>query len=808
METSGNTWLNHLKVGKKLFAESNYPEAIDEFKKSIALKESWGGYLGLGMLLNQINNYLEAIDAFKKSITLKESWEAYQGLGSAHFRTNSYLAAIDALNKSIVLKEHWATYQGLGWACFHTQNHPAAIEAVNKSIELKEDCNTYQGLGFSFIQTNNYFAAIEAFKRSIVLEENWYAYLGLGRALSRTNNHLAAIEAFKKSISVNENWDTYQALGFTYIQTNNYFAAIQAFKRSIALEENWDAYLGLGKAFSCTKNYPAAIDAFKKSISVNENWDTYQALGFAYTQTNNYFAAIQAFKRSIALKEDWNTYQGLAWAYLHSKSHRKALNAIINSYIISRSNEIKNDVYEIYLQADSEGKCDDMLLTFLEYSVSSKTLLAEDLLRKYIFNGGKILKIDALLMRYASLTMVDSIKEVVVPIDGVLDNLKSLEIPAERDLFGLRRFHRYVFGVSHARLHFVSPNTTVIECGAGTMFSIGDPNSKTKHFQKIVSECENINPNNSVLIFEFGEVDIRNHIFKIAKRKSQSIIKTADLSISRYIDFIVSLKKKGYHVMVSGPHCGGGEHPSTTSAVERNDLCAYVNDALSLECRANGIYFFTLFDIVVNQKTLEEIQGLYYDHLHLCLPPSKIGNALNSLLNARINRAFSSVTLPCQFLQREEVCAKCILTVSDVPGWKTGVAFTPGNEIVSEGNCFEIGQYMMLIELPFLVHPKEISLEFSLATHNIKTAVQGVFESWEVSNEMQVVNVINAYSSHACGLSTDTSIIHSFTEQEALAEKCRFLLLRMSVNAGGNHLMTIGIKRWIHRFQRKLCTAY
>ena len=54
METSGNTWLNHLKVGKKLFAESNYPEAIDEFKKSIALKESWGGYLGLGMLLNQL----------------------------------------------------------------------------------------------------------------------------------------------------------------------------------------------------------------------------------------------------------------------------------------------------------------------------------------------------------------------------------------------------------------------------------------------------------------------------------------------------------------------------------------------------------------------------------------------------------------------------------------------------------------------------------------------------------------------------------------------------------------------------------
>ena len=54
--------------------------------------------------------------------------------------------------------------------------------------------------------------------------------------------------------------------------------------------------------------------------------------------------------------------------------------------------------------------------------------------------------------------------------------------------------------------------------------------------------------------------------------------------------------------MISGPHCGGGDCSNTTSAVERNDLCAYINDGLQIECRRNGFYFFSLFDLVVNQK--------------------------------------------------------------------------------------------------------------------------------------------------------------------------------------------------------------
>ena len=166
------------------------------------------------------------------------------------------------------------------------------------------------------------------------------------------------------------------------------------------------------------------------------------------------------------------------------------------------------------------------------------------------------------------------------------------------------------------------------------------------------------------------------------------------------MQFIKALKDKGFYVMVSGPHCGGGEQLSTTSEVERNDLCAYINDALNLKCRAHDIYFFTLFDRVVSQTTLKEITGLYYDSHHLCLPPSKIGNALNDLLNCRICEAFSPIRSPYPAFQHEEIHAECTIVVSDISTGKQAQTFEPRKRLHLKLQ-FAVGQYMLLIELPF-----------------------------------------------------------------------------------------------------------
>ena len=101
------------------------------------------------------------------------------------------------------------------------------------------------------------------------------------------------------------------------------------------------------------------------------------------------------------------------------------------------------------------------------------------------------------------------------------------------------------------------------------------------------------------------------------------------------------------------------------------------------------------------------------------------------------------------------------------------------------------------------MHPKQVTLEFKQPALNIKTAVQGVLESWDISKEDQASNVIHAYSEYNEGLSKDISISHSFNLQNTQEEMCRFLIVRISANAIGNYLTTISIKRWTHQFQQK-----
>ena len=366
--------------------------------------------------------------------------------------------------------------------------------------------------------------------------------------------------------------------------------------------------------------------------------------------------------------------------------------------------------------------------------------------------------------------------------EEVLSCLQEHYLPDKIDFTELSGFHRYVFGVSHARLHIDSPNTTVIECGAGTMFSIGNPKSRTKHFQKINSTIETINPRNSILIFEFGEIDIRNSIFKVSKKTSKSIYEVASVSVQKYIDFVKIIRDRGFNVVIIGPHCGGGDNVSRVSPVERNDLCAYVNDSLNFQSDKNGFFFVTMFDKVVDQDTLKEIPSMFCDHHHLFRPPSAIGCALNSLICNRISAALSKCGSYYPFFRREYINYECTIIVSDVPGWQVGEAFNPGTTVNMNKCCLDKGKFLLLIELPFLISPKEIGLIFTKPPYEIKASVQGIEESWGTSsNEIDSVNILNSISLHKSSMPIENALRYSFDSPCDIREKCVDIFLCSSL---------------------------
>lgn len=731
-----------------------------------------------------------------------EPWKIYFSKGSEYYSQNNYLEAIKAFQTSIQFNENWITLKSLGQAFVKIGNHERAIEVLEKSIALKEDFETYIILGtalhFSYGSGDNrLIREIEAYQKSIDLKESWIGYKHLGIAQINLKDYSKAIDSLKKSIALKSDLDTYIALGQTLMYSNKYPEAIEVFQISLTLGDKWNVLQGLGYAYYQNKNFTQAAKYLSRSAAMEEHWSTYRILGFALLQAGDHSSAIQSFIKSINLNENEETYLGLGKALFHQKSYRKALDALSNGYCISQSKDLENKFLAIYAEASEKGYIDTDLRVFFEKYTHIGNKQKELLLKDYIIKHSKKSKIDTLLLRQATYMMnKNKNKKISYSKSGQTEISIQPDIAitkGDKDL-DITGFHRYVFGVSHSELHHTSPNTSVIHCGAGTMFSIGNPHSRTQHFQKISKELERIDPKNSILIFEFGEIDIRKHIFKIAKKKSQSMYHAADTAILNYIEFLKSIKNRGFHILVSGPHCGGGQLASSTiSSEERNDLCGYVNDSLSIECRLNSFYFFTLFDKAVNQRSLNEIYELYYDHNHLCLPPSKTGKSLNKLINIRIANALSQEKSQHKYFQLEEVRSKCNLIVSDVPGWKTGMKFEPGKKIDTQGFSFEADKYLILIKLPYLIHPREVILEFKQAIGDIKTVVRSVAEPWDSSHEISANNV-------TLGIETSDnnySIRHLFSAFDTSKTMSRYIIVEISSGSNGNNLAMINIKRWI-----------
>ncbi len=185
----------------------------------------------------EAGNYQEAIDVFRKSLAIKEDWSSFQGLGSALLRTNQCSEAIGAFRKSLAIKEDWGSYLGLGWSLFNEHRNQEAIDAFRKSLEIKEDWMSYLGLGSTLLRTNQYSEAIDAFQKSIAFKEDYLSYQGLGSALLKSNQYADAVEAFQSSIALKEDWNSFHSLGWALLKSNQKEEAIQAFKKSVSLEE-------------------------------------------------------------------------------------------------------------------------------------------------------------------------------------------------------------------------------------------------------------------------------------------------------------------------------------------------------------------------------------------------------------------------------------------------------------------------------------------------------------------------------------------------------------------------------------------
>ncbi|KZR70149.1 lipoprotein NlpI [Prochlorococcus marinus str. MIT 1313] len=748
-----------------------YQEAIEAFNKSLALHENWQSFKGLGWALCNTNQYQTAIEAFKKSLALHESWQSFKGLGLALGNTQQYQPAIEAFKRSLTLHEDWQSYQGLGWSLHLKRQYQPAIEAFNKSLTLHEDWQSYKGLGWALYETYQYQPAIEAFNKSLTLHEDWQSFKGLGWALYKTQQYQLAIETFNKSLALDEDWDIYKGLGWALYNTQQYQLAIEAFNKSLTLDEDWDIYKGLGWALYNTQQYQLAIEAFNKSLTLHEEWDAYQGLGLALYNTQQYEPAINAIlnwwtssgkvrEKELLLNSIWNKYHGR----YHALS--KSLWTAIDLNLEDIDKPIKAE--------------EDTIINEIQKSIRQNSLPSE-VLRVLSFLRQKQVHRKAMKPKSHKIKIAESREENA---SGIL----SLDRHCKEIL---------VFGVSHARIFDGIPGLTVVLVGAGTMFSIDNPNSRTGHNGKINSTLRNRDPSETIVVFDFGEIDLRMHINRIIKNQNKSMQEVCNGVLKLYLNFIDQIRGRGFDVIISGPHCGGGdafiEYSITASITERNNACAYINDKLASECMARSVPFLTLFDLAVDQSTLLENTSLFRDFHHLHTPPNIIGIYIQSLLKARLEGAIARSKHFKANYYRTEITTLCRILIGNIPGWESGTEFMPREVSQQSTEIQDNRTYHAIIELPFPVHPREVVLSFNKNCLYIRTNVQAIFENYNPAIELGF-NIVPALRGAKC-LAADKNR-HHFSEKDSTGKQSRYILISIS-QAKSSKLESISMCRYI-----------
>lgn len=139
------------------------------------------------------------------------------------------------------------------------------------------------------------------------------------------------------------------------------------------------------------------------------------------------------------------------------------------------------------------------------------------------------------------------------------------------------------------------------------------------------------------IVFSFGEIDIRCHVFKhVCQNKTYKDV--VDDIIGHYMDFLIQVKGMGFRPYVWGPigtpkdgwYIEHPDWPHAGNEVERNKATLYFNKRLKQECKTVGIGFIGIAE--------QLIDGDYRTRTEYILDECHLKQTARLLLNMEIDR--------------------------------------------------------------------------------------------------------------------------------------------------------------------------
>ncbi|MBL7740766.1 MAG: tetratricopeptide repeat protein [Chitinophagaceae bacterium] len=321
--------------GVKLKNEKKITEAIEKFKKAVALKPDYTeARYEWGWCQNDTKDYEGAVINLRK---VRSIWttvpKLYFELGYAFEKYMWTDSALTAYSRCLELKPDYAlAYKQLGYIAYTKNDYTAALDyfkkyELNAKTEIKDYLYWYRK-GFTHNALKDYNNAITALNQSLLLKNDYVnTYLELGFACTRLKQDDDAINHFKKAIDLDpKSHVPYNGIGEVYRDNKKDMnEAMTWYKKTLAMNPaERKANFGIGYCLNSTGKYSEAIIYLKKAIESERDYiAAFVELGYSYYMTGKYTEAIEHCNKAMTLNpknENSRYYAGLVYIQLKNKT--------------------------------------------------------------------------------------------------------------------------------------------------------------------------------------------------------------------------------------------------------------------------------------------------------------------------------------------------------------------------------------------------------------------------------------------------------------------------------------------------------
>jgi lysophospholipase L1-like esterase len=180
----------------------------------------------------------------------------------------------------------------------------------------------------------------------------------------------------------------------------------------------------------------------------------------------------------------------------------------------------------------------------------------------------------------------------------------------------------FVIGDSHTNIFLNSSLFQVFHIGPATAYNLINENSSTKSSDKIKTILNKVKKGD-IVIFVFGEIDCRIHIYYQFKKKheTQTISDLIKITILNYCTYVEKIKNQGINVCICGITPPGEEgniynYPYYADRNLQQKIYQEFNSELKCNCNNLRINFLDIFPMVSDESgfLLKEYSD---DGLHL-----------------------------------------------------------------------------------------------------------------------------------------------------------------------------------------------